>query len=608
MTDTDVSTATFGNDDRLPQVPLPTLEDSAARFLEWCAPLLDEEQLAATRAATDELLAPEGPARTLQADLARFAAGDDVASWLDEFWPRRYLGRRDRIALNANFFFLFGDNGSDQPTRAAELTMAALGHKAQLDDESFPPLLARGAPQSMEQSKHLFSTTRIPGAPQDTVRTPYSPEWPGRSAERHIVVLSRGRMYRMDVLGSDGLPHTVDEIAAGMRTVLSAATDRAPVEESVGSLTTKARAEWAATRAALAALDPANAGAIDVVERALFCVDLDDVTPTGEGDTRDQAVCRTMLAGDSGNRWFDKAVSFVVLADGTAGINVEHCLLDGTTILTLVDAMLGEPVSAHAERVGAHGQGEPAVTPVEFVLDDALRADVRAAAEDFDAFLAATATTVLTFDDFGAETAKSLGSSPDAFVQMAYQLAHRRARGLTGATYESIATRQFRGGRTEAMRVVTPEVLAFVEAMQSPGTDAGTRREAFRAAAAAHGARARQCQAGDAPEQHLWELDLIRERRGAGLGVTEPMALFDSPGWAVMRSDYLSTSSAPSTHIRYFGFGSTSEQCIGVAYVLLPDRLHVHLSTPEAVAGQMTSFADELRRAVGELRELLGPE
>ncbi|RZT88735.1 carnitine O-acetyltransferase [Pseudonocardia sediminis] len=608
MTDTDVSTATFGNDDRLPQVPLPTLENSAARFLEWCAPLLTDEQLATTRAATDELLAPDGPARALHADLERFAARDDVASWLDEFWPRRYLGRRDRIALNANFFFLFGDSDSDQPTRAAELTVAALGHKAQLDDESFPPLLARGAPQSMEQSRHLFSTTRIPGAPQDTVRTPYSDEWPGPSTERHILVLSRGRIHRMDVLGADGHPHTVDEIAAGMRTVLAAATDRAPVEESVGSLTTKARAEWAASRSALAALDPANADAIDLIERALFCVDLDDVTPTGSGDDRDQQICRAMLAGDSGNRWFDKAVSFVVLADGTAGINVEHCLLDGTTILTLVDAMLGEPVSAHAERVGARSQGEPAVTPVKFVLDDALRADVRAAAEDFDAFLAATATTVLTFDDFGAEVAKSLGSSPDAFVQMAYQLAHRRARGLTAATYESIATRQFRGGRTEAMRVVTPQVVAFVDAMEDASSDAGARREAFRAAAAAHGARAKQCQAGDAPEQHLWELELIQERRGADIGVTEPMALFDSPGWQIMRSDYLSTSSAPSTHIRYFGFGSTSEQCIGVAYVLLPDRLHVHLSTPEAVAGQMTAFATELRRAVAELRELLGSE
>lgn len=608
MTDTDVSTATFGNDDRLPRVPLPTLENSAARFLEWCAPLLTEEQLATTTAAAEELLSPDSPARALHADLERFAARDDVASWLDEFWPRRYLGRRDRIALNANFFFLFGDTASDQPTRAAELTIAALGHKAQLDDESFPPLLARGAPQSMEQSKHLFSTTRIPGAPQDTVRTPYSPGWPGRSAERHIVVLSRGRMYRMDVLGADGRPHTVDEIAAGMRTVLAAATDRAPVEESVGSLTTKARAAWAATRSALAALDPGNAGAIDVIERALFCVDLDDVTPTGDGDDRDQQICRTMLAGDSGNRWFDKAVSFVVLADGTAGINVEHCLLDGTTVLTLVDAMLGESVSAHAERAGARSQGEPAVTPVEFVLDAALRAEVRSAAEDFDAFLAATATTVLTFDDFGAEAAKSLGSSPDAFVQMAYQLAHRRARGLTAATYESIATRQFRGGRTEAMRVVTPEIVAFVDAMQDPGTSADARREAFRAAASAHGARAKQCQAGDAPEQHLWELELIQERRGAEVGVTGPVSLFGSPGWTVMRSDYLSTSSAPSTHIRYFGFGSTSEQCIGVAYVLLPDRLHVHLSTPEAVAGQMTSFAGELRRAVTELRELLAPE
>ena len=58
--------------------------------------------------------------------------------------------------------------------------------------------------------------------------------------------------------------------------------------------------------------------------------------------------------------------------------------------------------------------------------------------------------------------------SPDAFVQMAYQLAHRRAKGLTGATYESIATRQYRHGRTEAMRVVTPEVLTFVSTMEDP--------------------------------------------------------------------------------------------------------------------------------------------
>jgi carnitine O-acetyltransferase len=117
--------------------------------------------------------------------------------------------------------------------------------------------------------------------------------------------------------------------------------------------------------------------------------------------------------------------------------------------------------------------------------------------------------------------------------------------------------------------------------------------------------RAQECQAGDAPEQHLWELQLIQRRRGEQLGATEPLALYHSPGWLIMRDDYLSTSSAPSKHIQHFGFGSTSDQCVGVAYVLLPDRFNLYLSTSRRVADEMRSFADELRRAVAELRELL---
>lgn len=109
----------------------------------------------------------------------------------------------------------------------------------------------------------------------------------------------------------------------------------------------------------------------------------------------------------------------------------------------------------------------------------------------------------------------------------------------------------------------------------------------------------------EAPEQHLWELELIQRRRGEELGVTEQPALYRSPGWLTMRDDYLSTSSAPSENIQYFGFGSTSSKCIGVAYVLLPDRFNLYLSTPRAVADQMHAFAEHLREAVAELRDLL---
>ncbi|WP_026400994.1 choline/carnitine O-acyltransferase [Actinomadura rifamycini] len=587
------STRTFGNEDALPRVPLPALDETRERFLRWCAPLLTADELARTEAALDEFVRPDGPGRRLHAELERYDRSEGVHSWLDTFWPYRYLGRRDRIALNANFFFLFGDSGETQVARAAGLIAGALDYKLRLDDERVPPVVQRGRPLSMEQNKFLFSTTRIPGPEQDTVRAPYSDAWPGPSTARHIVVFFRGNMFRMDVIGPDGRPHTLDELAAGLGTVLKAEPSPEP---SPGHLTTKARAEWAASRDALLALDPRNGRALDTVETALFCVCLEDFAPASA-----QEACDDLLHGDSANRWFDKAVSFVVFGDGTAGINVEHCGLDGTTILSFVDALLGEPAAEQSRRSGARGQGLPAVEPIEFVLDDALRADVRAAGAAFADYAAATATACVPFDDFGSRDAKALGMSPDAFVQMAYQLAHKRAKGRIGATYESIATRQYRRGRTEAMRVVTPEVLRFVEAMDDPDAGADARRDAFRAAADAHVRRAKECQSGRAPEQHLWELQLIAKRRGD----TEPLPLFDSPGWTVMRDDYLSTSSAPSTNIRYFGFGSTSEQCIGVAYVLLPDRFNLYLSTPRPVADAMYDFADRLRGAVRELRELL---
>nr|WP_246461945.1 choline/carnitine O-acyltransferase [Nocardia transvalensis] len=592
----------------MPRVPLPTLEDSCARFLEWSAPLLTEEERAATERGVADLLRPDGPARILHADLERFDQAPGTASWLDEFWPARYLGRRDRIALNANFFFLFRDDtplarstSDQQAERAAAIITAAVDYKRQLDAEEVPPVTQRGQHLSMAQNKFLFSETRIPGDPQDSVRVPYSEEWPGPSQARHIVVFFRGNMFRMDVAGPGGVPHSQNDLVDGLRAVMKAGTRRAATDSAAGHLTTLARADWAGVRATLLA-DPTNAAALETIETALFCVCLEDFAPR---DT--QQACDQLLHGDSGNRWFDKAVSFVVFADGSAGINVEHCGLDGTTILSFVDALLEKPVGEHAERSGAQAQGLPAVEPIDFALDDGLRAGIASAAADFAQFAADNATLNVSFPEFGAKRAKSLGMSPDAFAQLSYQLAHQRSKGLIGATYESIATRQFRNGRTEAMRVITPQMIEFVTAMDDPAADAETRRARLRAAADAHVARAKDCQRGDAPEQHLWELQLIQRRRGEQLGATEPMPFYDSPGWTVTRDDYLSTSSAPSANIEYFGFGCTSQKCIGVAYVLLPDRWNIYLATPTSAASQMHDFAEQLRRAVREIEELLTP-
>jgi carnitine O-acetyltransferase len=77
-------------------------------------------------------------------------------------------------------------------------------------------------------------------------------------------------------------------------------------------------------------------------------------------------------------------------------------------------------------------------------------------------------TSVLEFNYYGGKNIKSWNFSPDAFVQMAFQLAHYRCCGILAPTYESASTKQFFHGRTETCRPVTNECVHFLKVMLNP--------------------------------------------------------------------------------------------------------------------------------------------
>ena len=71
----------------------------------------------------------------------------------------------------------------------------------------------------------------------------------------------------------------------------------------------------------------------------------------------------------------------------------------------------------------------------------------------------------LAFRDFGKGRIKKCGVSPDAFIQMAIQLANYRDQGKFVLTYEPASARFFANSRTETLRTVNDHSCAFVEAM-----------------------------------------------------------------------------------------------------------------------------------------------
>src|SRR5699024_4037746 len=138
-------------------------------------------------------------------------------------------------------------------------------------------------------------------------------------------------------------------------------------------------------------------------------------------DPDPDAVCARLLYGDGANRWSDKSLSLIVFADGQAGLSVDRGALDESTVADFVNTLLGSPSVEHSRRAGAQSQGLPAVDAVELELDDALRANVRVAGEEFADYQTGLATATASFDEFGAETAERLEVSPDAFLRLACQ-------------------------------------------------------------------------------------------------------------------------------------------------------------------------------------------
>lgn len=74
---------------------------------------------------------------------------------------------------------------------------------------------------------------------------------------------------------------------------------------------------------------------------------------------------------------------------------------------------------------------------------------------------------IYVHDHYGKGFMKQCRLSPDAYLQMALQLAYYRDAGKFSLTYEASMTRLYREGRTETVRPCTIESSAWVKAMEN---------------------------------------------------------------------------------------------------------------------------------------------
>ncbi|KAK4190237.1 putative mitochondrial carnitine O-acetyltransferase [Podospora australis] len=524
---------TFAHQDKLPKLPIPDLDKTCERYLTALKPLQGPREHAETKNAVEEFLRNEGP--ELNDKLKSYAAGK--SSYIEQFWYDSYLNFDNPVVLNLNPFFLLEDDPTparnNQVTRAASLIVSALEFVRAVRKEELPPDTVKGTPLCMHQYSRLFGTARVPT--DNGCQIEQDPE------SKHLIVMCHGQFYWFDVLDDNSdLIMTEKDIAINLQTIIDDAV-QTPIQEAakgaLGVLSTENRKVWSGLREVLTR-EPGsnNADCLSIVDTSLFVVCLDYAEPADAA-----ALCQNMLCGTSEiekgvqigtctNRWYDK-LQIIVCKNGSAGINFEHTGVDGHTVLRFASDIYTDTILRFARSINGKAPtlwassspdpskrdpesfGDVSTTPhkLEWDLIPELKIAVRFAETRLADLIEQNEFQCLDFGAYGKNFITSMGFSPDAFVQMAFQAAYYGLYGRIECTYEPAMTKTFLHGRTEAIRTVSEEAVNFVQTFwgDHPAED---KIEALRSACQRHVNNTRECAKAQGCDRHLYALFCLWQR------------------------------------------------------------------------------------------------
>lgn len=577
-------TATHAYQDALPKLPVPRLEDTREKLLKAVAPLVDAHTLESTQQAADKFFADNGPGQILQKKLLEWDQSLP-GSWLKPFWDSLYLDYRAPLHTSSNFALLLDTEHLPQPqdmaSRGAWLMQAAARFYIELQHERIAPDCIRDTPLDMSQHAAFFGSMRIPGTPADLLHINNDLPHP-----LHVCIALRGHLYRLDVTDASGQMRSIETLNGAIQQLL----DSAPAEGPDIGICSTADRDTAASLHQQLMQSASNTDSYRLVRDALFLLVLDE-----QSKDKQEFLHNLLLNGH--NRWYDKPVQLVISPAGDLGVNIEHAGLDGTTCMGILGQLLQHQPEADALDETVNCQ------PLTWELDASLQKQLQQQQERNRQTQADYSLHIESFTDFGGDRIKQLGFSPDAFFHMALQIAQYRTFGVIRSTYEAVAMRTYREGRTECLRPSRSASLELAMAMNDSASPQSRLLELMQQAAAAHSTEMRQAQQGLGIERHLYGLKQIQKRFGKELGVTELPALFHDPGYRALRHDFLSTSNMSSPLVHSCAFGPVVKDGYGIFYLLLADRIGINLSSDSSNSASAKELVLQLAKALIELRD-----
>ncbi|TKA57749.1 hypothetical protein B0A53_00898 [Rhodotorula sp. CCFEE 5036] len=607
----------------LPHLPVPTLQETADRYLTSIRPYHTAQEPSAPSDPLESWQNSEAAVKDfvnsplvhkLQDRLQKRAESEGRESWLSEWWNETaYFGWRGPVVPGVNYFYSHKDDRTRRtgPARAAGLLRALLYFRRLVVTQQLEPEMARKTPLCMSSYKYLFNATRLPTAPSDTAKI-YDPE-----QHNHVVVVRKNKFYEVPVVDESGEWLSEKELEALFQKVVEQAGSEAD-PNPVGALTAADRDVWTKARQEIVSHDPKNEAALERIQSAIIIISLDSNKPY----TREEKSWG-LWVGDGKDRWFDKH-QLVVFENGKSGFNGEHSCMDGTPTSRLNDWLL---------RSLAHGKIDlgstevrpasklPQVKPITFNLPSSVKSTISEAVKAHDSIMAKHDLSVLEYSGYGKEVIKKYKTSPDSYAQLVMGLAYYKMEGKVAPTYESAQTRKYRLGRTEVIRSTTNEALEWYKAMENPQRSVSgqtvpsscvsailiprceqdaERLELFRKAAAKHIKLAGEAADGRGVDRHLFGLKKLLQDG------EELPKIYQDPTFAESSNWILSTSQLSSEYFDGWGYGPVTDGGYGLAYSVNERTLRFTITSENRGShNNVQAFRHYLEEACEDVREVM---
>lgn len=574
----------------LKPLPVPPLDATLPALRHAVSAVADADTLAATERAIEDFQANQGSA--LQSALEAFAADRDAAnsSWLADRWLRDYLTIRTPLQTTSNVGFQINlrteSTGLD---RAVDILRAlALVHLKQADGSMPEEIDGRGNPLDANQWRCFNGALRIPRPNCDEVTFSEL-----GTASRSIGVIVDGHVFDLRITDEQGRLATRKQLRATLEALHTGSTAASTGETAAPAL--DARLSYLGSKE-LAEL-PLPAETQTTLRDQLFALHLIDDAQATEADLlRD-------LTFAPGHAWVYKPLTYEInLASDFAAMHVEHSTVDGATLVETV-RRVQEAVDNDAPTAPSADADASSTDAAPLELSPVAPAEGANAAP---AAPTAPAASIPTGDEYAVEIIEvpklskeelPFKFSADAMSQLILSIAQQLTFGRIRAVYEAVDMREYKAGRTECLRAVTPEAVAFAKQLVAGEPTV----ETLQATLNAHRNWVIGCKTGRGIDRHLWALSFTSEKQSGA-----PLALLTDPGVQVARTDFLSTTSIGSdAHIIRYVFAPTIPNGFGVNYTPKATSIEYCLTFNRDKAEQPEQFQANLTRAAELLADFL---